>query len=198
MECDFRPGVVLRVDPEARITLDGWTAYRRIPFTTSISAQSSDVVCGLNFKRFIRRKTKKPLLSVVPSNFWGHKVSQAGDREASCTSEVKALHLEALRTSLNTIIRPARIQIPAACESTSQYGPYLHLVLNLTGTRIFADNRSRSSPFNLTPFSGIHRRSASSFPEMAASPFCNRRPGSIVLADKLIRFGSWQQCPASR
>jgi hypothetical protein len=41
---------------EARITRDGWTATIAIPFATLNFMQSRDVVWGVNFKRFIRRK----------------------------------------------------------------------------------------------------------------------------------------------
>src|SRR6266705_5642547 len=41
---------------EARITKEGWTATVAIPFSTLNFMQSRDVIWGINFKRFIRRK----------------------------------------------------------------------------------------------------------------------------------------------
>lgn len=48
---------------EARTVADGWTATVEIPFTTLNFTHSLDVVWGLNFKRFIRRKNEEDLWS---------------------------------------------------------------------------------------------------------------------------------------
>jgi len=53
---DFDPGWDGVWTSAARITLDGWTATIEIPFSTLNFTQSNNVVWGLNFKRFIRRK----------------------------------------------------------------------------------------------------------------------------------------------
>src|SRR2546427_1590350 len=45
----------------ARVTADGWTATVEIPFTTLNFTKSMNVVWGLNFKRFIRRKIEEDL-----------------------------------------------------------------------------------------------------------------------------------------
>jgi len=64
---------------EARITSDGWTATIEIPFTTLNFTHSSDVVWGLNFKRFIRRKNEEDLWSAYRRTFGITKVSEAGE-----------------------------------------------------------------------------------------------------------------------
>jgi hypothetical protein len=46
---------------EARVTSDGWTATVEVPFSTLNFTQSKDIVWGLNFKRFIRRKNEEDL-----------------------------------------------------------------------------------------------------------------------------------------
>lgn len=46
---------------ETRVTSDGWTATIEIPFSTLNFTQSKEVVWGLNFKRFIRRKNEQDL-----------------------------------------------------------------------------------------------------------------------------------------
>lgn len=46
---------------DARITPDGWTATIEIPFTTLNFTHSTDVLWGVNFKRFIRRKNEQDL-----------------------------------------------------------------------------------------------------------------------------------------
>src|SRR5207245_10515201 len=47
---------------EARVTRDGWTATIAIPFSTLNFMQSRDVVWGVSFKRFIRRRNEEDLL----------------------------------------------------------------------------------------------------------------------------------------
>src|SRR5207253_11507401 len=48
---------------EARITKEGWTATVGIPFSTLNFMQSRDVIWGINFKRFIRRKNEEDMWS---------------------------------------------------------------------------------------------------------------------------------------
>ena len=64
---------------EARITKDGWAATVAIPFSTLNFMQSRDVVWGLNFKRFIRRKNEEDLWSAWRRVFGANKISQAGE-----------------------------------------------------------------------------------------------------------------------
>src|SRR5437870_3599667 len=63
---------------DARITSDGWTATVEIPFTTLTFTKSQDVIWGLNFKRFIRRKNEEDLWSAYRRTFGIAKVSRAG------------------------------------------------------------------------------------------------------------------------
>src|SRR5258708_30514003 len=64
---------------EARITREGWTATIAIPFATLNFMQSRDVVWGVNFKRFIRRKNEEDLWSGWRRTFGAAKISQAGE-----------------------------------------------------------------------------------------------------------------------
>jgi hypothetical protein len=48
---------------EARLNEQGWTATVAIPFSTLNFMKSNDVVWGINFKRFIRRKNEEDLWS---------------------------------------------------------------------------------------------------------------------------------------
>src|SRR6476660_1796973 len=64
---------------EARITSDGWTATIEIPFTTLNFTHASEVIWGLNFKRFIRRKNEEDLWSAYRRTFGITKVSEAGE-----------------------------------------------------------------------------------------------------------------------
>src|SRR6266849_5735701 len=64
---------------EARITSDGWSATVEIPFTTLNFTQSKNVIWGLNFKRFIRRKNEEDLWSAYRRTFGIAKVSRAGE-----------------------------------------------------------------------------------------------------------------------
>ena len=71
---DFDPGWDGVWTSEARITPDGWTAAIEIPFTTLNFNHSSDVVWGLNLKRFIRRKNEEDLWSAYRRTFGITKV----------------------------------------------------------------------------------------------------------------------------
>ena len=64
---------------EARIKDDGWTATVAIPFSTLNFMRSQDVVWGLNFKRFIRRKNEEDLWSGWKRTFGVSKISEAGE-----------------------------------------------------------------------------------------------------------------------
>jgi len=66
---------------EARIGADGWTATIEIPFTTLNFTHSTDVLWGVNFKRFIRRKNESDLWRAYRRTFGITKVSEAGDLE---------------------------------------------------------------------------------------------------------------------
>ena len=64
---------------EARISKQGWTATIAIPFSTLNFMQSGDVIWGINFKRFIRRKNEEDLWSGWRRAFGAARISQAGD-----------------------------------------------------------------------------------------------------------------------
>ena len=64
---------------ESRIASDGWTATIAIPFSTLNFMHANDVVWGLNFKRFIRRKNEEDLWAGWRRVFGPAKISQAGE-----------------------------------------------------------------------------------------------------------------------
>ena len=63
---------------ESHITKQGWTATIAIPFSTLNFMQSQDVIWGINFKRFIRRKNEENLWSGWRRAFGAARISQAG------------------------------------------------------------------------------------------------------------------------
>src|SRR5262249_16858255 len=64
---------------ESRITQGGWTATIGIPFSTLNFMKSRDVVWGINFKRFIRRKNEEDLWSGWRRVYGTSRISQAGE-----------------------------------------------------------------------------------------------------------------------
>jgi hypothetical protein len=64
---------------EARVTEHGWTATVSIPFSTLNFMQSRNVVWGVNFKRFIRRKNEEDLWSGWRRVYGAARISQAGE-----------------------------------------------------------------------------------------------------------------------
>jgi Domain of unknown function (DUF5916) len=138
---------------EARITSDGWTATIEIPFTTLNFTHSSEVVWGLNLKRFIRRKNEEDLWSAYRRTFGITKVSEAGelrgikDIGSGRLFTVKPYGLA--RYDKQTGQDPL---FPLAGGVDIKYGLTSNLVLNLTGNTDFADTEVDLEPFNLTPF----------------------------------------------
>ncbi len=64
---------------EARVTTQGWTAIVSIPFSTLNFMQSRDVIWGINFKRFIRRKNEEDIWSGWRRVHGATRISQAGE-----------------------------------------------------------------------------------------------------------------------
>lgn len=138
---------------EARVTADGWTATVRIPFSTLNFTHSMDVIWGLNFKRFIRRKNEEDLWSAYKRTFGITKVSQAG--------ELAGIH--DIGSGRLFIVKPYALGrydkvtgqnplFPLTGGVDVKYGLSSNLVLNLTGNTDFADTEVDLQPFNLTPF----------------------------------------------
>jgi len=63
---------------QAHIGELGWTATIEIPFSTLNFMKSNDVIWGINFKRFIRRKNEEDLWSGWRRVYGAARVSQAG------------------------------------------------------------------------------------------------------------------------
>src|SRR2546422_2917088 len=146
---------------EARVTSDGWTATVEIPFTTLNFTQSRNVIWGLNFKRFIRRKNEQDLWSAWKRTFGISKVSQAGELRG----------LNEINSGRLLIIKPYALagfrHIPSSAASAGltpgtsrlltggldlKIGVRSNLVANLTGNTDFADADVDIQQFNLTPF----------------------------------------------
>jgi hypothetical protein len=150
---DFDPGWDGVWTSNARITDEGWTATIGIPFSTLNFTQSQDVVWGLNFKRFIRRKNEEDLWSAYHRVFGITKVSEAGE-----------LHgIDEIGSGRLFIIKP---YILGGFDSIAgsgaralhtggvdvKYGLRSNLVANLTVNTDFADTDVDQQLFNLTPY----------------------------------------------
>src|SRR5713101_3661162 len=138
---------------EARITADGWTAIVEIPFTTLNLTRSTDVIWGLNFKRFIRRKNEEDLWISYRRTFGLTKVSEAGQLEG----------ITDIGSGRLFVVKPYGLarydkqtgqdpKFPLTGGLDVKYGLGSKLVLNLTGNTDFADAEVDLEPFNLTPF----------------------------------------------
>lgn len=152
-ESDFDPGWDGVWTSEARIGTDGWTATIEIPFTTLNFTHSTQVLWGLNFKRFIRRKNEQDLWRAYRRTFGITKVSQAGDLQG--ISDIGSGRL--------FIVKPYGLarydkqtgqdpKFPLTGGVDVKYGLSSNLVLNLTGNTDFADTDVDLEPFNITPF----------------------------------------------
>jgi hypothetical protein len=146
---------------EARITREGWTATIAIPFATLNFMQSHDVVWGVNFKRFIRRKNEEDLWSGWRRTFGATKISQAGE-----------LHgIDEIGSGRLFIVKPYVLggfsHLPANTNASGltpgttglytggvdvKIGLRSNLVANLTVNTDFADSDVDVQQFNLTPY----------------------------------------------
>lgn len=146
---------------EARMMPNGWTATVAIPFPTLNFMRSRDVVWGLNFKRFVRRKNEEDLWSGWRRTFGAAKISQAGE-----------LHgINEIGSGRLFIIKPyvlggfSRLPPDATASGLTPGTTALHtggvdikvglrsnLVANLTGNTDFADSDVDVQQFNLTPY----------------------------------------------
>ena len=137
----------------AHIVGDGWTITIEIPFTTLNFKHSTEVLWGLNFKRFIRRKNEEDLWRAYRRTFGITKVSQAGDLRG----------IENIGSGRLFVVKPYALarydrqtgqdaKFPLTGGVDVKYGLTSNLVLNLTGNTDFADTEVDLEPFNLTPF----------------------------------------------
>ena len=138
---------------EAHITSDGWTATVEIPFSTLNFTQSKDVVWGLNFKRFIRRKNEQDLWTAYRRAFDIMKVSQAG-KLVGITNIGSGRLFVVKPYALGGFVKQTGTNLEALHTGglDIKYGLSSKLVLNLTGNTDFADTEVDLEQFNLTPF----------------------------------------------
>jgi hypothetical protein len=138
---------------EARMGADGWTATIEIPFTTLNFTHSTNVLWGVNFKRFIRRKNESDLWKAYRRTFGITKVSQAGNLEG----------IQEIGSGRLFVVKPYGLarydkqtgqdpKFPLTGGLDVKYGLTSNLVLNLTANTDFADTEVDLEPFNITPF----------------------------------------------
>src|SRR5947207_6369063 len=145
----------------ARITREGWTATIAIPFSTLNFMQSQDVVWGVNFKRFIRRKNEEDLWSGWRRTFGATKISQAGELHG--INDIGSGRLFIVKPYLlgGFSHLPANATASGLTPGTTalhtggvdvKIGLRSNLVANLTANTDFADSDVDVQQFNLTPY----------------------------------------------
>jgi hypothetical protein len=146
---------------ETRIAEDGWTATIQIPFSTLNFMRSRDVVWGINFKRFIRRKNEEDLWSAWRRTFGAAKISQAGELHG--ITDIGSGRLFIIKPYGLAGFRhlPSNAGANGLTPGTSplytggldiKFGIRSNLVANLTGNTDFADADVDVQQFNLTPY----------------------------------------------
>jgi len=146
---------------EARLTKRGWTATIAIPFSTLNFMRSNDVIWGINFKRFIRRKNEENLWSAWRRVDGASRISHAGELQG--ISDIGSGRL--------FIVKPYGLagfsHFPPSAAGTGfapgtsplytggvdvKLGLRSNLVANLTANTDFADADVDTQKFNLTPY----------------------------------------------
>src|SRR5258708_2420341 len=146
---------------EARITNQGWTATVAIPFASLNFMQSRDVIWGVNFKGFIRRKNEEDLWSAWRRVDGASRVSHAGELQG--ISDIGSGRL--------FIVKPYGLvgfsHFPPSAAGSGfapgtnplytggvdvKLGLRSNLVANFTANTDFADADVDTQKFNLTPY----------------------------------------------
>jgi len=146
---------------EARITKEGWTATIAIPFSTLNFMQSEDVIWGINFKRFIRRKNEEVLWSSWPRALGAARISQAGELHG--ISDIGSGRLFIVKpygltgfshfppSAAGTGFTPGTTALHTGGVDV-KLGLRSNLVANFTVNTDFADADVDTLQFNLTPY----------------------------------------------
>src|SRR5213592_1585076 len=146
---------------EARVTKEGWTATIGIPFSTLNFMRSRDVVWGINFKRFIRRKNEQDLWSGWRRIYGAARISQAGELHG--VSEIGSGRLFIVKpygllgfshfplSAAGTGLTPGTSALYTGGVDV-KLGLRSNLVANLTANTDFADADVDTQQFNLTPY----------------------------------------------
>jgi Domain of unknown function (DUF5916)/Carbohydrate family 9 binding domain-like len=137
-----------------RITPDGWTAEIKIPLTTLRSNRELDTF-GVNFRRFIRRKSESAQWTAWSRDFPFLQVSQAGHLvgveglKTGLTLRVKPYVLGGLRDD------PARTDVEGLTDvglETVRFSVTPGLTAELTANTDFAQTEVDDAVVNLTRF----------------------------------------------
>jgi hypothetical protein len=146
---------------ESRVSSRGWTLTVGIPFATLNFMQSRDVIWGINFKRFIRRKNEEDLWSSWKRMFGSARISQAGELHG--ISDIGSGRLFIVKPFVLTGFS----HFPQAAIGTGltpglnalhtggldvKLGLRSNLVANFTVNTDFADADVDAQQFNLTPY----------------------------------------------
>ncbi len=146
---------------EARITKEGWTATVGIPFSTLNFMQSRDVIWGINFKRFIRRKNEEDMWSGWRRAYGAARISQAGELHG--ISEIGSGRLFIVKpygligfshfpsNTAGTGFTPGTSALHTGGVDV-KLGLRSNLVANFTANTDFADADVDTQKFNLTPY----------------------------------------------
>ncbi len=146
---------------EARITPEGWTATVGIPFSTLNFMQSDDVVWGINFKRFIRRRNEEDLWSAWRRVDGATRISRAGELHGISGIDSGRLFIVKPYGLTGFSHFPPSVAGTGYTPGTSalytggldvKLGLRSNLVANFTANTDFADSDVDMQTFNLTPY----------------------------------------------
>jgi hypothetical protein len=146
---------------ETHIAKQGWTATIAIPFSTLNFMQSQDVIWGINFKRFIRRKNEEDLWSGWRRAYGAARISQAGDLNGiSNIGSGRLFIIKPYGLTGFSHFPPSAAGTGYAAGTSALYtggvdvkvGLRSNLVANFTVKTDFADADVDTLQFNLTPY----------------------------------------------
>ena len=162
---------------EAGINNDGWTATVSIPFSTLNFMQSHNVVWGINFKRFIRRKNEEDMWSGWRRIHGSARISQAGELHGISDIGSGRLFIVKPYGLVGFTHEPASAAGTGLTPGTSalytggvdvKLGLRSNLVANFTVNTDFANSDVDVEQFNLTPYPLFYPEKRQFFLENAA------------------------------
>lgn len=155
---------------QTKITRQGWSATVEIPFMNLNFMQTQNVIWGMNFKRFIRRKNEEDLWTAYRREYGFTKVSEAGELKGITNiGSGRLLIVKPYAVAGVDHLNPGGTQNLTTGGLDIKYGLRSNLVANLTGNTDFGQAEVDQQQFNLTPYKLFYPETRDFFLENAST-----------------------------
>lgn len=154
----------------SQITNLGWSATVKIPFRELNLMRTKNLVWGLNFKRFIRRKNETDLWAAYQREFGFTKVSRAGSlRGIADIGGGRLLIVKPYGLAGADRQSPGGVRNLSTAGGDVKYGLRSNLIANLTFNTDFGEAEVDQERLNLTPYKLFYPETRDFFLENAST-----------------------------